>query len=61
MLHETPASVRRIAALSITDFAHDGKGKTFAILGQSTTANTPWPISQQILDAVEALRAITRV
>jgi site-specific recombinase XerD len=57
MLHETPASVRRIAALSITDFAHDGKGKTFAILGQSTTANTPWPISQQILDAVAALRS----
>jgi hypothetical protein len=57
MLHETPASVRRIAGLSITDFAQDGNGKTFAILGQSTTSNAPWPISQQIIDAVEALRS----
>jgi integrase len=57
MLHETPAAVRRIARLSITDFAQDAEGKTYAILGQSTTSLTPWPISQQILDAVEALRS----
>jgi hypothetical protein len=41
MLHETPASVRRIASLSITDFAQDGKGQTYAILGRSAATNVP--------------------
>jgi Phage integrase, N-terminal SAM-like domain len=57
MLHETPASVRRIASLSITNFAQDGKGQTYAILGRSTATNVPWPISRQILNAAEALRS----
>lgn len=56
MLHETPASVRRIASLSITDFAQDGKSQTYAILGRSIATNVPWPISRQILNAAEALR-----
>lgn len=57
MLHETPASVRRIASLAITDFAQDAKGRSYAILGQSTTSITPWRISQQTRDAVEALQS----
>jgi Phage integrase, N-terminal SAM-like domain len=56
MVHETPASVRQIAHLVTTDFARDRYGEPFAILGRNATTKTPWPISQQILDAVEALR-----
>jgi site-specific recombinase XerD len=57
MLHETPATVTRIAGLTTDDFAQDARGKTYATLGQSTTTNAPWPISQQILGAVETLRS----
>jgi site-specific recombinase XerD len=57
MLHETPASVRRIACLAITDFAQDAKGRSYAILGQSTKSIAPWRISQQTRDAVEALQS----
>jgi site-specific recombinase XerD len=55
MLHETPASVRQIARLTIADFAQDAKGRPFAILGQTATTKTPWPISQQALNAIETL------
>ena len=57
MLHETPASLRRIAGLAATDFARDRDGEAFAMLGQSRRSQAPWPISQQILDAVEALKS----
>jgi hypothetical protein len=57
MLHETPASVRRIAGLATTDFARDARGKPYAILGQSTRTTAPWPISRQTLDAVETLQS----
>jgi site-specific recombinase XerD len=56
MLHETPASVTRIAGLRSSDFAQDAQGKTYATLGHSTIADAPWPVSQQILDAVEGLQ-----
>jgi hypothetical protein len=56
MLHETPANLRQIARLSIADFARDARDKPFAILSQNTAAaKTPWPVSQQAIDAVEAL------
>lgn len=56
MLHETPATLRHIARLGIADFARDTDGRPFAILAQKTAAaTTPWPISQQAIDAVEAL------
>jgi site-specific recombinase XerD len=57
MLHETPASVRQIARLTIADFAQDAKGRPFAILGQSAATKTPWPISQQALNAIETLHS----
>lgn len=56
MLHETPASVSRIARLSNADFAESTKGKTYAILGKSAASCAPWPISAQARDAVDALR-----
>lgn len=55
MLHETPATLRQIARLGIADFARDTGGRSFAILAQKTAAKTPWPVSQQAIDAVEAL------
>lgn len=57
MLHETPASVSRIARLSRADFAEEGtKGKTYAILGKNAARCAPWPISGQARDAIDALR-----
>jgi site-specific recombinase XerD len=56
MLHETPATLRQIARLGIADFARDTGGRPFAILAQKTAAaKTPWPVSQQAIQAVEAL------
>jgi hypothetical protein len=56
MLHETPASVSRIARLSVNDFAEGRDGKAFAVLGKSASSCVPWPISAQVRDAVNALR-----
>jgi hypothetical protein len=57
VLHETPASVSRIARLSRADFAEEGtKGKTHAILGKNAARCAPWPISGQARDAIYALR-----
>jgi hypothetical protein len=56
VLHETPASVSRIARLSSADFAEDTKGKTYAILGKNAARCAPWPISGQARDAVDTLR-----
>jgi len=57
MLHETPASVSRIARLSRADFAEEGtKGKTYAILGKNAARCAPWPIRGQARDAIDALR-----
>jgi len=56
MLHETPASISRIARLSGADFAEGTKRKTYAILGKNAARCAPWPISGQARDAVDALR-----
>lgn len=56
LLHETPISIARLAALSVEDFAADPSGRTFAILGRTQTSRIPWRVSEQIVDAITALR-----
>jgi|GEM_PF-2881685 len=57
MLHETPASIRRVASLTISDLARNARHETYAILGQTPASKVPWRLSQQAVNAVDALQS----
>lgn len=56
LLHETPTSIAGIARLSVDDFAENPKHQTFILLGRTAASTTPWPISEQAREAIDALR-----
>lgn len=56
LLHEAPTSIAGIARLSVDDFAENPKHQTFILLGRTVASTTPWPISEQAREAIDALR-----
>jgi integrase/recombinase XerD len=58
LLHETPTSIASVARLTLDELAEDVRDRrTYLLVGNAAAGKTPWPISVQAREAVEALRS----